>query len=121
MVVTMLIEERGEFEKCIHLDDEGRFYAIYNDLLLHSVYQEIHNQKGMVIGYEALVRLYCKDGSFIPPDMYFQDCAVPIDDIINVDRISRIIHIRNFIKAHKDQGLLFLNMLPCVGERYFWR
>lgn len=114
----MILSDRNEFVKCISVDDEMQFVAKYQDLTLRSVYQPIFNANMEQIGVEALVRITNDDNKVIRPDHYLHSDNTPIEDKINVERLSRVIHVRNFAQSTSRHLQLFLNVLPNVGELF---
>ncbi|KII75428.1 EAL domain-containing protein [Vibrio renipiscarius] len=111
----MILSSQNQLQECISLNKEGQFVAVYKALTLRSVYQPIFNKLNHVIGVEALVRI---DESRLPvrPDVFFNAKSVPLNDKINVERLSRAIHIRNFSNSKYRSLKLFLNVLPSAGE-----
>ncbi|MFC5081109.1 putative membrane protein YjcC [Vibrio thalassae] len=66
---------------------------------------------------EALVRLFDQHGQPVPPHLFFQNDDVSLIDQLNVDRLSRAIHLRNFSMSSYKNRLIFLNFLPISCER----
>ncbi|WP_070966317.1 EAL domain-containing protein [Vibrio sonorensis] len=114
----MMLSTHQQFEQCLEENDSGHFQARYKDLTLSSVYQPIFCRNENIIGVEALVRLKKDDGSQIRPDLFFHSSNVSMEDKVSVERLSRVIHIRNFSKSNYRKLNLFLNVLPSVGEYY---
>ena len=114
----MILTDRNEFVKCISVDDQMQFIAKYQDLTLRSVYQPIFNANMQQVGVEALVRITNDDDQVIRPDHYLHSDKTSIEDKINVERLSRVIHIRNFAQSTSRHLQLFLNVLPNVGELF---
>lgn len=110
--------ERRELESRIKIDRNGHYYAIYNGMLLHSVFQPILKNNSEIIGYEALLRINCSDGRQLRADMFFKSPHYSFDCKIFVERLSRAIHIRNFAISSKRHTNLFLNTIPRSNE-YF--
>ncbi len=113
----MLLTEKHQFNQCIRTDDTGCCIAQYKDLTLKSVFQPIFNADNAIIGMEALVRLVDLNGDPIPPNLYFQNDQITLADQLNVDRLSRAIHLRNFSMSQYRERLIFLNFLPISSER----
>ncbi|OED73375.1 diguanylate phosphodiesterase [Vibrio splendidus ZS-139] len=114
----MILSERCEFISCISVDADMQFIAKYQDLTLKSVYQPIFDCSMTQIGVEALVRLSNSKGESIRPDHFFHSDETSCIDKINVERLSRAIHIRNFAQSTIRHLDLFLNVLPNVGELF---
>ncbi|MDN3685809.1 EAL domain protein [Vibrio sinaloensis] len=103
----------------MEITDDKQYIAHYNGLVLSSVFfQPIFNIARRVVGVEALVRIREKNGESIRPDLFFGTNLYSDVDKLNVERLSRIIHLRNFFSrsALRDKQL-FLNVLPIAGER----
>ncbi|OAN13116.1 hypothetical protein A3K86_15745 [Photobacterium jeanii] len=84
---------------------------VYKDKVIKSAFQPIITHDGQVFGYEALMRVYDLDGSRFQTEPFFTANDLPINDKINIDRLARVIHLRNFA-CFFDAGALFLNMSP---------
>ncbi|MCZ4309949.1 MULTISPECIES: EAL domain-containing protein [Vibrio] len=95
-----------------------QFIAKYQDLTLTSVYQPIFDSSFTQIGVEALVRISNCKGDVVRPDHFFHSDETSYTDKINVERLSRAIHIRNFAQSTVRHLNLFLNVLPNVGELF---
>ncbi|MFA0440296.1 hypothetical protein BCU70_19220 [Vibrio sp. 10N.286.49.C2] len=113
----MLLKDKHQFTQCIKIDDSGCYIAMYKNYVMKSVFQPIFCSSGRIIGLEALVRLFDNHGHAIPPNLFFQNENIPLSDQLNVDRLSRVIHIRNFSMSSYRERLLFLNFLPISSER----
>lgn len=112
----MILTTKEQFEQCIKYDDCGEYVAHYKTLTLRSVFQPIFSRTGTVIGAEALVRIYTRGQSQIRPDLFFHSKKYHFIDQLNVELLSRAIHIRNFsISTYRDNHL-FLNLLPEAGQ-----
>ncbi|WP_299688993.1 EAL domain-containing protein [uncultured Vibrio sp.] len=95
-----------------------QFIAKYKNLTLRSVYQPIFDASMTQIGVEALVRISNSKGDMIRPDNFFHSQQTSCTDKVNVERLSRAIHIRNFAQSTVRHLQLFLNILPKVGEQF---
>ncbi|SEG02727.1 EAL domain, c-di-GMP-specific phosphodiesterase class I (or its enzymatically inactive variant) [Vibrio hangzhouensis] len=113
----MLLTDRHQFAQRIRVDHSGCYAAQYKDYTLKSVFQPIFNRSNAVIGMEALVRLFDKNSQPVPPALFFQNKQVSLVDQLNVDRLSRAIHLRNFSMSRYRDRLIFLNFLPISSER----
>jgi len=114
----MILSDRSEFTNCISINEEMQYVARYKNLTLRSVYQPIYDHHIQPIGVEALVRITDENGESIRPDIFFHSDFTPKEDKINVERLSRVIHIRNFAQSNLRHLQLFLNVLPNVGELF---
>lgn len=84
----------------------GRF----RNLELRSHFQPIVSlAHRRIVGYEGLVRPRGDDGQPVAPDVLFNSVASD-DDIVFLDRLSRNIHVRNFVAAGHEDPWLFLNV-----------
>ncbi|WP_300181084.1 EAL domain-containing protein [uncultured Aliivibrio sp.] len=108
----MLLVTQEQFQTYLFLDDDGSYYSKYDGYLLQSVFQPIFNIQQTIIGYEALLRIYDHDMQPIRPDLFFKDTTRTVKQILNIERLSRIIHIRNFSLFSQRSTQLFLNILP---------
>ena len=108
----MLLVTQEQFEGYLFLGEDGSFYSKYEEYLLQSVFQPIFNVNQQAIGYEALLRIYDVNMLSISPDLFFKDATKTIEQKLNIERLSRIIHIRNFALFSQSNSLLFLNILP---------
>ncbi len=114
----MILSDRNEFLNCIFVDSDMQYIARYKNLTLKSVYQPIFDHEMNQIGVEALVRISNSNGHVIRPDHFFHSDSTNSCDKINVERLSRVIHIRNFSQSNIRHLQLFLNVLPNVGELF---
>lgn len=101
---------------CISKQADGQYIAKYQNLTLKSVFQPIYQKDHSIVGLEALVRIADIDGSMIRPDYFFQSESIPVSDQFNVERLSRLIHIKNFGQSRYQHKKLFLNVLPKAAE-----
>lgn len=113
----MILSSQSQFQQCLQLTDDKQYIANYNGLTLSSVFQPIYNIERQIVGVEALVRLNESNGESIRPDLFFGTNLYSYVDKLNVERLSRIIHLRNFSRSALREKKLFLNVLPIAGER----
>ncbi|MCF7483511.1 EAL domain-containing protein [Vibrio sp. J1-1] len=106
----------SQLTRCISRQADGQYIAKYENLTLRSVFQPIYKKDHSVVGLEALVRITDLDGSMIRPDYFFQSDTIPVSDQFNVERLSRLIHIKNFGQSRYNHKKLFLNVLPKAAE-----
>ena len=87
----------------------------FNNLTLSSHFQPIislaHNR---VIGYEALLRANNHVGKIVSPMEAFV-MASGEEETVFLDRLSRNLHLRNFITFDEQNSWLFLNIDPSVS------
>lgn len=81
---------------------------------MKSAFQPIVCSSGELFGYEALLRIYNSDGQLLKTGPFFSTDYMDTNDRINLDRLARVIHLRNF--AHfVSKGSLFLNITPIAA------
>lgn len=97
------------FERLLFRDADGRYCARFADYRLQSVFQPLFYRSGSIFGYEALLRVYDQQGRALRPDLFFH--SLDTDDQIDADRLSRVLHFRNFAQA-RVAGCLNLNLIP---------
>ncbi|GLQ70883.1 EAL domain-containing protein [Vibrio penaeicida] len=113
----MILNNREEFNAHCFIDDEGRHYAKYDNLIITSAFQAIMTPTIQPFAYEALARFSSETtGENIRPDILFDSEQISIAKKINLDRLTRAIHVRNFSQLKRKDLKLFLNVLPVSGE-----
>lgn len=112
----MILSTKQQFVDCLSLNENSQYIGIYKNLELTSVFQPIFDRFNRVIGVEALVRIHQKGRGSVRPDIFFHSDLTNFEDKINVERLSRVIHIRNFARSKYRDLQLFLNVLPSAGE-----
>ena len=118
LLANMILSDISEFISCISVGSDMQFIAKYQDLTLRSVYQPIFDRSMCQIGVEALVRIANSNGESVRPGHFFHSDETSNGDKINVERLSRAIHIRNFAQSTVRCLQLFLNILPNLGELF---
>ena len=115
--LLMILNNREEFNAHCFIDDEGKHYAKYDNLIITSAFQAIMTPAMQPFAYEALARFSSETTrENIRPDILFDSEQVSISKKINLDRLTRAIHVRNFAQSNKANLKLFLNVLPVSGE-----
>lgn len=112
----MILTQRQQFDKHISFDNTGQYIAHYKNMTLRSVFQPIFSREKRIVGVEALVRIYTNGHRQIRPDLFFHSDQFNLIDQINVELLSRAIHVRNFANSPFKSIRLFLNLLPSVGQ-----
>lgn len=112
----MIFTKEESLLDCILQDENGLFVAQYKQLTLKSVFQPIYGKNLSITGLEALVRIYHDSDIAIHPDIFFHSRETELNDKLNVERLSRVIHIRNFAQSKYQNLQLFLNVLPNTDE-----
>jgi len=104
-----------------YLNNNGANEANYYGLTLNSHFQPIYSlSHRRPIGYEGLLRL--RDGqerSISPIDAFANVQSRP--HLIELDRLSRYLHVKNFVQQSDSKNWLFLNVHPDVlmfGKNY---
>lgn len=108
----MILSEPQQYQQYIAVDSDGQYIAHYKGLTLRSVFQPIFSRHCAIVGMEALVRIYTAIGTQIRPDLFFHSEQYRLIDRVNVEYLSRILHLRNFSISSFRHLKLFLNMLP---------
>lgn len=95
----------------------GEFQGLTLKTALQPIFSISHKR---IVGYEALIRAYDPDDAPVPPAQLF---GLPDTDQENVllDRLCRLLHIRNYHGFSDNINWLFLNVSPRVvacGHRY---
>lgn len=101
--------------------ESGAVIGRFRDLTLHSHFQPVVSlAHRRAVGYEGLVRPHAANGRPVAPAELFESVATN-DDIVFLDRLSRNIHVRNFVAAGREDSWLFLNVNARVamhGKNY---
>ncbi len=101
--------------------EDGRWVAGFAGLTLASAYQPIFSPAHRrMVGAEALLRARRPDGTPVSPLEVF---GMPRSDTetIYLDRLTRLLNVRNFVDQADAAGWLFLNINPVVvvaGRRH---
>lgn len=113
---SMILINKHQYDKYIRFDNTGQYVAHYKNMTLRSVFQPIFSREKRIVGVEALVRIYTNGHRQIRPDLFFYSDQYNQVDQINVELLSRSIHVRNFANSPFKNIRLFLNLLPSVGQ-----
>lgn len=97
-------------------EQKGRTSGIFHSLSINSHFQPIislaHRRS---VGYEALLRCTDESGQSVSPLSLFNSIS-SLEETIFLDRLSRAVHIANFMRADQDgKAWLFLNLNPQVA------
>ncbi len=101
---------------CISKQVDGQYIAHCENLTLRSVFQPIYTKDLSIVGLEALVRISDSTGAEIRPDLFFQSKTIPETQQLDVERLSRLIHVKNFAQSRYRNKRLFLNVMPKAAE-----
>lgn len=97
----------------LQMRDDARYWAPYRGLQLTSHFQPIVSlTHARVIGHEALIRPLDARLQPVSPHQLMQQVEDSPDELFELDRLCRLLHMANAAKA--GQGWLFLNMHPRV-------
>ncbi|MBF0454173.1 MAG: EAL domain-containing protein [Magnetococcales bacterium] len=108
-----LYSDIKEYESIIE-QEENDTLGRYRDLRLSSAFQPIFSPSHCrVIGYEGLVRGHDLQGKPVSPKNIFNKSDDPLESLY-LDRLTRLLHVLNFIQKDPGEGLLFLNLSPDV-------
>lgn len=103
------LTSQAAFEQHLHRDIAHRYIAHFAGCWLQSHFQPIYYRSGGVFGYEALLRVHDAAGQALRPDLFL--AGLPLAQQVDADRLSRVIHLRNFA-ASSEACCLSLNLLP---------
>jgi EAL domain-containing protein (putative c-di-GMP-specific phosphodiesterase class I) len=100
-----------EIEQSVVVED-SRSVGLFNGLRLTSHFQPVFSlAHGRAVGQEALLRATGPGGHAVSPLDAFR-LAVSLDQVIPLDRLSRVVHLRNFVVQKPASSWLFLNISP---------
>ncbi|MCQ1059299.1 EAL domain-containing protein [Photobacterium sp. DNB23_23_1] len=106
-----ILRTKDEIERHLLFPGEEQHIALYQNLVLKSAFQPIVKADGSVFAYEALMRVYDSNGDLVNNgDLIKHYRGHPVH-LINIDRLARVIHLRNF-SLSKLTTNLFINMMP---------
>ncbi|GGY75522.1 EAL domain-containing protein [Marinobacter zhanjiangensis] len=95
----------------------GLFHGLVLRTALQPIFSISHKR---IIGYEALIRAFDPDNASVPPFQLF-DLPESEQENVLLDRLCRLLHIRNYRSFRDDVNWLFINVSPRVvasGYRY---
>ena len=93
----------------LSFSDHGAF-AMYGGLRLYSAFQPImHAHSGQPFAHEALLRVTDHEGQPMAIDRFFAR-ARGAEELVYLDRLSRVVHALNFSSQTEAGELLFLNV-----------
>lgn len=94
-------------------EQDGHFAATVPGLLLQSAFQPIFSlAHRRAVGHEGLLRACRNDGTSVSPALAFATAETD-EQSVALDRLCRLIHIRNYLRWGPPQGWIFIN----VGAR----
>ncbi len=97
-------------------ENQGRTSGVFHSLCINSHFQPIislaHRRS---VGYEALLRCTDENAQPVSPLSLFNS-ILSLEETIFLDRLSRAVHVANFMRADQDgKAWLFLNLNPQVA------
>lgn len=99
----------------------GHSQANYKGMRLSSAFQPIFSLSHCrVVGYEGLIRAFDEHQQALPVWRIFEQ-AITEAEIVELDRLSRALHMHNFMQQGQAGQWLFLNINPQVivnGRHY---
>lgn len=102
-------EQRSHPSHNLRFDNHGAF-GCYHGLWLHSVFQAVFAADTLkAVAHEALLRARDENNQPIPPAEVFKRAVSP-DEVVYLDRLSRVVHALNFFNQSGTDGDLFLNV-----------
>ncbi|MDV5167770.1 EAL domain-containing protein [Photobacterium rosenbergii] len=108
-----ILRTRDEIERHLLLQKEGQSVALYQGLVLKSVFQPIVKASGRIFAYEALMRVYNSEGVLLNNGDLINHYRGHTAHLLNIDRLARVIHLRNFSRPQTSTKL-FINMMPAT-------
>ena len=104
----------GQLQSALDRDALGAWRARHEGALLESHFQPIYSfPHRRAVGHEALLRITQADGRPLPPLVFFERLPGAAEQL-HADRLSRLLHVRNFARQADTEGWLFLNIHPSV-------
>lgn len=118
----MLSETRRLPHLLSHLiDSNGHTTARLDGFTLSSHFQPIYSlSHARVVGHEALLRACDANGRPTAPPDVFAACRNAME-LALLDSLSRVVHMRNFVRQQPQSQWLFLNIHPAVFQRLAMR
>ena len=111
----------GKIESLIRIQHDNTAAAEFKTLQLTSAFQPIFSLvHRKPVGYEALLRARTAQGAPVSPPQVFS-MADGGAELTRLDRLCRVLHVRNFQSANVENSWLFLNINPEVvvhGKNY---
>ncbi len=92
-------------------EDEGQHVGFFNDAHIRSEFQPIYSLvHSRLVGAEGLMRCRDQAGQAISPLVMLNHTRLNEKDAVQLDRLCRYLHIRNFITHVEDAHWVFLNV-----------
>ncbi|WP_176299545.1 EAL domain-containing protein [Vibrio sp. 05-20-BW147] len=112
-----ILTSQADFESHLQTCENGVTCAYYGNLFLCTAYHPLFDKRFNIMGLEALLRVRTIDGEWVNPGDLFAKRAFGTDEYyhqINLDRLARVLHFRNFSLLHLSINL-FVNLLPATA------
>lgn len=122
--MSAVFESNSPLDQCIqssYVNKSNELEAFFYGSRLHSNFQPIYSlSHRRPIGYEGLLRAHNTLGQKVsPPDAF--NSVQSISHQIELDRLSRYLHVNNYLRQNNGNDWLFLNVHPSVlihGNEY---
>lgn len=102
-------EQRSHPSHNLRFDDHGAF-GCYNGLWLYSAFQAVFSADTLkAVAHEALLRARDENNQPISPAEAFKRAVSP-DEVVYLDRLSRVVHALNFFNQSGTDDDLYLNV-----------
>ncbi|KDM90800.1 hypothetical protein EA58_15555 [Photobacterium galatheae] len=109
--VSKIIATIQDIDMYLRTESDGSMSAAYDAYQIKTAFQPIHTVHGDIFGYEALARVYNEAGDELKTEPFFTSEYLDITDQVNLDRLARAIHVKNFARFFPTH-FLFINMMP---------
>ena len=110
---------RADFEAHLQQLPNGEWLALLGEYEMSSVFQPIFTHDLNLYGFEALLRVKDKNGSWIRPDLFLSNQEFDEDTRLSAEMLSRVIHLRNFAQFYSGSDInIFLNIIPSALVSY---
>ena len=104
----------SQYKNASHIVSNGGYEASVNGIELHSNFQPIYSlSHRKPIGYEGLLRGVDAENQSISRSDIFSTLRSK-DEVIELDRLSCYLHIKNYVRQTDELNWLFLNVHPVV-------
>lgn len=109
--MSKIIATLDEINRHLTTEADGSYSAVYDSYHLKTAFQPIHQMNGDLFGFEALVRVFNECGDELNTEPFFAPEYYDETDQVNMDRLARVIHVKNFAQFFTSYAL-FINMVP---------
>ncbi len=116
MPARLPLEEISQFV----LEEKSRVSGRFGEILVRSAFQPIYSlAHRRPVGFEALLRPYSEERLLSPLALF--STVKEDSESVMLDRLCRLVHVRNFLLQGDETSWIFLNINPkvtVVGRRY---